>query len=182
MAKLHEDRIDLVDGGEHARSRCCRRCARRCRPCSWIEPMRPDTGARISVKLSWVSTFWRIGLVGLELRLEQPSASWNWCRARRPCRRPWSAGRRRAMVSRLACIDLRLVLADLRFDLRELGLAACALSSSNSRSPSLTSAPSSTLTFMIWLSRRGLIWIGGDRLHRADGLDDDRHRPSARPW
>ena len=32
-------------------------------------------------------------------------------------------------------------------------------SSSNSRSPSLTSAPSSTCTFMIWLSRRGLIWI-----------------------
>ncbi len=42
-------------------------------------------------------------------------------------------------------------------------MASCALSvrlsNSNSRSPSLTSAPSSTLTFMIWLSMRDLSGI-----------------------
>ena len=48
IAKLHEDRIDLVDGGQHAVTVLS--ATRTVVPALFgIEPMRPDTGARISV-------------------------------------------------------------------------------------------------------------------------------------
>ena len=122
-----------------------------------IEPMRPETGARISVKVSRV---WTLAFAASSASSWASADFTAVCALSRcttvPAFLPSNSSKRwRSRRVWTSCAWFLRIWASI--------WPSCALSvrasSSNSRSPSLTSAPSSTWTFMIWLSVRGLIWM-----------------------
>ncbi len=154
MAKTHIDRVDLVIVANVLVAELSR-CGR---PLRLVRDraMRPETGARISVKVSWVWMLAFGGLVRLELRFGGLQGGAGIV--------PLDLGagvlRQQLLVALQVAPglhDLRLVLSDLRLDLPQLRLQGPRIEFEEDM-PSFTRAPSSTFTFMIWLSMRGLIW------------------------
>ncbi len=169
----HEDRIDLVDGGEHARHGVVGDADDR----AGLARDRADAAGHRRADFSEAELGKHVlatGVVGLELRLErlQRCGIGVALHDRAGALGQQAVG---ALGVALGLDDLRLVLADLGFDHAELGLERAVVELEQQ---------------VALLDQRALLDIdlhdltvdarldldGGNRLHRADGLDDDRHR------